>query len=409
MPNNNSGKPPRWTPLPGETRLPQDSGDYFRDKNASKFPSHLMESTVLAALTLHPDLPADLDIVACYSSLGNLVRFVLGKDKSFRVLVQAVYNTVFFVRRENSPTEKLEGIKGHGHTFPEAYTTWDRDVKGSDTSHRILKYRFGGLRMLVRAEVDAYLANKDDSALPPGATRSAEKKGGSAPSPTPTDITSISQLISTLNPTAKPPPSPSSSATKINIVKSPVLHRPVPQSQLLEIKTRGIWKKDKEDTAAEEMPKLWLAQIPNLVVAYHDRGTFLSDIPVQSVGLRVERWEKLAKRELSCFAALLHEVVGMVRARSDKKLELCRTGKGGLEVREQCADAGELLSEETKGRWMDGGKKGGEAGDGGADEYGLEAEGGGAEIGISDDGAWDGGEDWTFCSGECGYCGECKK
>lgn len=370
-----------------------------------------MESTVLAALTLNPNLPADLDIVACYSSLGNLVRFILGKDKSFRILVQAVDNTVFCVRRENSPTEKLEGIKGHGHTFPEAYTTWDRDVKGSDTSHRILKYRFGGLRMLVRAEVDAYLADKDDSALPPGASRSSEKKEASAVSPTPTDITSISQLISTLNPTAQPRPSPSSSATKINIIKSPVLHHPViPQSQLLEIKTRGVWKRGKEDTAAEEMPKLWLAQIPNLVVAYHDRGTFESDIPVQRVGLRVERWEKLAKRELSCFAALLHEVVGMVRARSDKKLELCRAGKGGLEVREQCADAGEVLSEETKGRWMDGGKKGGEAGGGGADEDGLEAEsGGGAEIGISDDGAWEGRQDWTFCSAECGYCGECKK
>lgn len=103
-----------------------------------------MESTALAALTLDPDLPADLDVVACYSSLGSLLRFVLGKDKSFRVLVQAVGDTVFFVRRENSPTEKLEGIKGHCHTFPEAYTSWDREVKASDSSHRILRYSFGG-------------------------------------------------------------------------------------------------------------------------------------------------------------------------------------------------------------------------------------------------------------------------
>lgn len=400
-----AGKPPRWMPLPGEIKLAQDSGDYFRDKNGSKYPSHLMESTVLAALTHNPHLPADLDIVACYSSLGNLVRFLLDKDKSFRILVQVVDSTVFFVRRESSPTEKLDGIKGHGHTFPEAYTAWDREVKGSDTSHRILKYRFGGLRMLVRAEADAYIAEKTDGPLPLGSSRSAEKRRASASTSTTAttaDITDLGQLFAKLNSTSQASPPVTQSATKIDIVNG--TGRPVDQSQVLEIKTRGFWKKDKEDTVAEEMPKLWLAQIPNFVVAYHNQGRFEADIQVQDVRPRVDRWEKLAKRELAAFAALLHKVMAVVKERPDKKIELCRIGQGQLEIREQLADAGELLSEEMKGRWKDGRKKSGET----VDPL-TEKDEQGSELGVGDVGAWDDEEDWTFCSDECGYCGRCKR
>ncbi|KAH8907360.1 hypothetical protein BR93DRAFT_928245 [Coniochaeta sp. PMI_546] len=398
------GKPPRWMPLPGEIKLAQDSGDYFRDKNGSKYPFHLMESTVLAALSHNPHLPADFDIVACYSSLGNLVRFLLDKDKSFRILVQVVDNTVFFVRRENSPTEKLDGIKGHGHTFPEAYTAWDREVKGSDTSHRILKYRFGGLRMLVRAEADAYIAEKTDGPLPLGSSRSAEKRRASPSTSTTTtaDVTHLGQLFAKLNSTRQASPPVTQSATKIDIVDGTGL--PVNQSQVLEIKTRGFWKKDKEDTVAEEMPKLWLAQIPNFVVAYHNQGKFEADIQVQDVRPRVDRWEKLAKRELAAFAALLHKVMAVVKERPDKKIELCRIGQGQLEIREQLADAGELLSEEMKGRWKDGRKKSGET----VDPL-TEKDEQGSELGVGDVGAWDDEKDWTFCSDECGYCGCCRR
>ncbi|KAJ9161032.1 Geranylgeranyl pyrophosphate synthetase [Coniochaeta hoffmannii] len=393
------GNPPRWTPQPGEVTLPQDSGVYFRDKNASRYPFHLMESTVLAALNLDPNLPADLDIVACYSSLGHLIRFALGKEKSFRILVQAVDSTVFFVRRENSPTEKLEGIKGYGHTFPEAHTTWDPEMKGSDTSHRILKYSFGGLRMLVRAEADAYVPDRVGQALPSGSSsRPAAKTASASPSTTSADIADLTQYLQGLlsTETTIPSPSPSPSIPSITTISSSPT-TPIPQSQILEIKTRTLWKETREDTVAEEMPKLWLAQIPNFLVAYHDRGTFPADVPVQDVRPRVERWERLARRDLAAFAALLHEVIRLVRGRQDGKLELCRSGMGGLEVREQLGDAGEVLSAGLKERWRDGNNNSGNEGDGVV-----------ADLDASDDDPWEDGQDWTFCSVECEYCGWCK-
>jgi hypothetical protein len=60
----------------------------------------------------------EIDMVADVSSLGNLLRFVLGMDKSFRVLAQVVNDTVFLVRIENSLIETIDDIKGYGHTFP---------------------------------------------------------------------------------------------------------------------------------------------------------------------------------------------------------------------------------------------------------------------------------------------------
>lgn len=381
-----------------------------------------MESTALAVLSLaNPNIPADLDIVACSSSLGNLLRFALGEDKSFRILVQAVdgSNTVFFARRENSPTEKHEDYTGFGHTFPEAYTAWDPEAKGSDTSYRILGYRFGGLRMLVRAEVDAYVAREGRDGAPPPAGRSKAAHSASTTPTTTADVADLGQLVSELRATtsqvAPRPPAASPSAAKISTVSSTCA--PVAQSQVLEIKTRSRFKRDVEDTVAKEIPKLWLAQIPSLVVAYHDKGKFnfsaaqpeeSPDMRVQDVRGPVERWERvLARRELAGFAALINRVVAVVRARPDGKVELRREGTGGLEIREQGAGAGELLSEEMKGRWAGIRKGSGEAVGPGTGEDELVA--GGAEMGIGDEDAWDDEEDWTFCSGECGYCGRCKK
>src|SRR5437764_7357210 len=89
--------------------------------------------------------------------MGNLLRFVRKIDKPFRFHVEVVGNTVFFIRREISPTELIPNVRGYGHTFPEAYTTWETDARGSESHQRIVMYTFGGLKCLVRFESDGYL------------------------------------------------------------------------------------------------------------------------------------------------------------------------------------------------------------------------------------------------------------
>ena len=102
--------------------------------------------------------PESIDIFACGSTLGNLLRFARQQDlKPFRMIVEVIDNTVFLIRRENSPREKIQGVRGYGHTMPEAYTTWKKEVKGSISPQRIVQYEFAGLQCLVRFESDGYL------------------------------------------------------------------------------------------------------------------------------------------------------------------------------------------------------------------------------------------------------------
>lgn len=55
----------------------------------------------------------------------------------------------------------------------------------------------------------------------------------------------------------------------------------VPQSAVFDLKTRSIKKMD-VDTIAEELPRLWISQIPNFILAYHTQGVF-NDIQIHDV------------------------------------------------------------------------------------------------------------------------------
>src|ERR1700749_471756 len=94
------GKPPRWTPLTEATKLPEDSGEYFRDKNAARYPKHPMEPAVLTLLATDPKIRTTLDFIACESTIGNLLRFVRYQAKPFRILVELVQDTILLIRRE---------------------------------------------------------------------------------------------------------------------------------------------------------------------------------------------------------------------------------------------------------------------------------------------------------------------
>jgi hypothetical protein len=111
------GMPAVWDPPPEAKKLPQDSGRYFKDPNAARHPNHPMEPAAKAVLAQNPDLDtASIDVFGCTSTLGSLLRFLKKDDKLFRFTVEAVGNTVFFVRRENAPHELIAGPRGFGPT-----------------------------------------------------------------------------------------------------------------------------------------------------------------------------------------------------------------------------------------------------------------------------------------------------
>ncbi|KAJ3564152.1 hypothetical protein NPX13_g7944 [Xylaria arbuscula] len=74
------GGPPAWMPLHKPRKLKEDSGVYYRDLNAAHFPKHPMEPAIEAVMRVCSHEYAKTsssgpDIVACGSTLGNLLRF----------------------------------------------------------------------------------------------------------------------------------------------------------------------------------------------------------------------------------------------------------------------------------------------------------------------------------------------
>ncbi|KAJ4858251.1 hypothetical protein T069G_06518 [Trichoderma breve] len=381
------GRPPLWTPLEKPRALLEDNGVYFRDNNSAFFPKHPLEPAIVATMKMHPT-SLHIDLVACNSTIGNLLRFVQGTlvrgvDRSFRMIVEVMGKTVHFIRRENSPTEQIMGVRGFGHAFPEAYTTWTPDVRPSKSHHRLIRYKFGGLDILLRSSADGYIEEKDTHALAVGKSASVGDK----------DLTSVFENVSIGTSSASP-----ADAGNLEVVDG---GQPTSQQSVFDLKTRSI-KLIENDTLAEELPRLWLARIPNFILAHHTRGTF-NKIEIADVREDVQDWEKSHQQDLSRLSTLLHRIIATALEKEGTLLEIVKSQGGPLEIRKRLPDAGVAFSDQVKDQWLqwlghsddveeadDGGEK---CGDCGSD---------------SDSDSDSDGGDFTACNEECGYCGKCR-
>lgn len=342
---------------------------YYRDDNSAFFPKHPLEPAIVSVLKMHPDSFA-IDIVGCNSTFGNLLRFIRGVECTFRMLVEVVGRTVHLVRRERSPKEQLIGVRGYGHTFPEAYTTWAPDVQPSKSHHRIVRCQFGKLVLLMRQSSDGYIGEDEDKS-PPTATPS---------STTDEDVTNLLGNLSITSASTK-----STKSGQLEVVDGGQL---TPQSFAFDLKTRSIKAIDK-DTLGEELPRLWMMQIPNFILAHHRSGAFCN-IEVSDIRDEIETWEKSHQADLHRLSALLHRIIATALEKEGTLLEIVRVQEGALEIRERLPDVGVAFSAEVKEKWL---------------KWLGDVEQDTEEI---DDDSDSGSGDFTECNEECGYCGKCS-
>jgi hypothetical protein len=383
--------PALWTPPNQPSTLQQDSGVFYRDKNAVRFPSHPWEPTARAIIESRPH-GGDVDIVCCGSTLGNLLRFVRGVDRPFQFLVDVVGGAVHFIRRENKPDEVIQDVRGYGHTFPDAYTTWPAAVVGSVSHQRIVRYMFAGLAVMLRFEADGYI--------------DAEERLQVSSKSSVDDITAL--LESSLGPASQALPK----------VKAPLEVRHggvvIPQDKVFDVKTRGLWRKETVRLLEDELPRLWVSQTPNLIMAYHQNGQFPNEqIEVRDVREDLARFERENAKELSALAVLVRSIVAC--AREHKKIEVTRDAEGAtLEFREQVDGSGVAFSDDVRSRWhvwLGGDRPSVADNSNNADDAGGEVLPKGGAIGnlpavtSIDDLDWDDDEDFSKCSMGCGYCG----
>ncbi|KAF2017638.1 hypothetical protein BU24DRAFT_440534 [Aaosphaeria arxii CBS 175.79] len=365
------GEPPLWKPLNKPRRLEEDKGTYYRDPNAARYPTYPTEPAVQAIFRTNKDFEtAAVNIFACGSTLGNLLRFVRNDDKPYRFLVEAVGKTVFFVRKENDPKELIEDVRGFGHTFPEAYTEWPRDVQGSESHQRLVQYTFGQHNCIVRFESDGQLFSVTNhehvqnprSGLTPSSSESDEE-------------TLIGAFIG-----ASVGNVSSRDGVCLRIREGGSV---VPQDSIFDLKTRSNrWGEFNVDNV---MPLLYIKQIPNFIIAYHDgAGTFQKDdIHVKSVEKDLQKWETDHRTELNRLSILLEKITE-IALKHREPLEIYSSEKGLLQIHKQKEGGTHVLPLEWRKKWA------GEGSD--SDEGGGSDEGG----------------HYTRCSADgCGYCGKC--
>lgn len=336
------GEPPKWTPLSDPRTLPQDNGTYYRDRNAAQYPTYPLEPMVQAVLTDKPEFPvADVDIIGCNNTLGYLLRFVRGVGDPFRMLVQVVGKTVFFIRRENSATETIPGIRGYGHTFPEAYTTWNENVGGSKSHQRVVKYNFADMQCLIRFEPDGF--------LPGLVTDTEETEGEPIPDPRERSINTEEGLPSIEDITLSDAPSPVTEMAPQQL-EIAMQGRRIPQCAVFDLKTRSRSKRS-TNVLKEELPRLWLTQTPNFILAHHTNGQF-KHIQVSDARDDVKQWEETEQLALSKFASLLQMIVSFVRSLEDGRLEIEREENVQvLNLRAQGGVVNSVLPPAVASRW----------------------------------------------------------
>ncbi|KAK3990814.1 hypothetical protein QBC44DRAFT_288426 [Cladorrhinum sp. PSN332] len=380
------GKPPLWTPHTSQIQLKTDSGFCPNDKCASLYPDHPMEPAVAAVLKTDPEAMKQAEVMACNRVLHNLFLLARGEASPFRMLVEKVGNTVYLIRREKCANDGYFP-RGYGQGFARTSTTRESDVKGSATHQRVIRYRFAGLDMLVRFEADGY--TKPESTPPSG-----------NPTKTAGEDDTLDRVADLMSETEIPEPQQPQPARSDAVMKPEVIvqsdKEPVPHARLFDLKTRSAPKKRgrPRDHVGEQMPRLWIAQIPSVVIAWHYQGLFKPETTfVVDVRERVKMWEAKNQKGLRKYAALLRwvcEVVGEKGRRVEVVYSVEGEGEGEgdgervLEVREWTEEVKRVVSEEVM-RELEGGNR------------------------RKEEDSLDGEVDFTNCDEDkCGFCGKCE-
>ena len=180
----------------------------------------------------------------------------------------------------------------------------------------------------------------------------------------------------------------------------------IPQHAIFELKTRGSHKKN-EDQMTDHLPRMWTAQIPFFILAFHDYGLFTPEnITVRDVRKSVTMWQDDNQKLLRRLGVLLEKLVSMARDPEVGRYEVCLKQQGILEIREPGGTTFPPLPSPLTWIWADQ-----DGSDTASNSSGVSV---GAETSDADVAAHsdadddDFPEDFTACSDTCDYCGRCS-
>jgi hypothetical protein len=292
------GAPAAWTPPDLPIRITPDRGTFFVDQNTHRSPRSSFQPLFCSLLMLHPSFKmTPISLVTDRNNLRKLFRFASGrKDRSFRIDVELIKDTLFFVRWELHVLDIVRGFQasGFGHGFERATTAYGEGLAGSSGHHRIVKYNLGGLQCLVRFEADAYTENSEDT------------KGQSVPKED-SDRSNLSAALESLSLSSKS----TGPKTRFTVIPRGQL---VPTTAVVEIKSRKNMIK-----MADTIPQLYFSQTEKLFVGYHEQGVFTQDIEKFEMRAQLDDWEANHQSELRKLLRLISKIREVLQITEKKK------------------------------------------------------------------------------------------
>ncbi|OTB06130.1 hypothetical protein M426DRAFT_319205 [Hypoxylon sp. CI-4A] len=300
------GIPAQWSPPRVASQLPKDTGLVYIAQNAARHPDSPLEPLFRAVYIAQPDFDmSGIDVISDRNNIRKLLSFINPSTSKnglepFTINVEVTNNTAIFSRTETKTTEFISPreFRGYGHEFEKAYTNCD--ISDSAGHHRIVSYRFAGLNIIVRHEVDGYIK-------PAGETSLSSKR------PANDDISSLLGSMSLSGSKGGSRKITTNAGSKLNICKE---GHSVPIDSTLEIKTRVAHK---PLPISEIAAQLWVSQTPKLVRAFHQRGVFQKP-QVEDVSAEVRRWEQSNQASLKKLVTLIQKIIAATK------------GQGGFSV-----------------------------------------------------------------------------
>ncbi|KZT00308.1 uncharacterized protein LAESUDRAFT_739677 [Laetiporus sulphureus 93-53] len=225
------GSPAQWQDRSFPYRVQPDSGIKFVDQNGYRMPSS----------TLYPLFHAGDSIDWRSVNFVTDHNGLHGSAKEFRIDTQLARTRTVLLNRWEKHMGHLQRMT-YGFSFERASTDKVKGCERGTSHHRIIKYDLDGLTLVVRFEVNAFIA-----ALPsPGVVSSSSNIG------------SLSDMLSGLN---------------VATVTCDLMVDGAASTAELDVIRTGSENAEKYDWR-DAYPQLYLSQICNHYLAVHNRGEF---------------------------------------------------------------------------------------------------------------------------------------
>lgn len=247
------------------------------------FPKCPLEPLLRALATTQPDFNMEeIDLVTDRRNLRLLLAFVGGKKSAFRIDIEVVHSTVLFSCWTPNNTRFVKGFGGYGCEFEKASTRKPNGLRESVTHNRAIRYNFGGIKAVVRFEVDACTG----------------------------PIRDIPRTMSLSNKYQTP--------TGYTVLTRGYIVEP---SRIVEIKTGPVGKNLE---VSKNIAQLWFSQTPILCEGHYDRNGIFSEVTKKDLMQegKLTRWEEDNREKLRKLVQVIQMVAGMVRAAPQNKYAL---------------------------------------------------------------------------------------